>query len=94
MAQFQVVSIIDADTIRVSPKWSLNNGQQGDIVKIAGYPTPPESMQGFRTRVLRNLVLNKRVELKNSVMFLPPDSEALLSHVYLDGVNITTYLIK
>ena len=92
MALFKVISIIDGDTIRVSPNWSLN-GRNGDIVKIRGYRTPLEQDQPFVTKRVRNLLLNQSVELKNAIQFTA-DSEAILCDVVLNGVNVSKYFLS
>lgn len=86
---FQVINIIDGDTIRVSPNWVLGE-HKGDIVRVKGYRTPKETEQGFATKKIRNLLINKLVDLKNAAK-LNSDSEALLSSVFLDNVDIATY---
>jgi endonuclease YncB( thermonuclease family) len=89
MALFKVLEIIDGDTIKVSPKW-IFEGQEGDIVKIFGYTTPPEILQANATLKLRNLLLNKSVELKDARKFTP-ESAALLCMVFLNGVSVAKY---
>lgn len=89
MAIFKVISIIDGDTIRVSPKWLLNN-KEGDIVKILGYITPPETQTTYATNKLKRMLYNQNVELKNARSYTP-DSDALLCSVYLNGVDVAQY---
>jgi endonuclease YncB( thermonuclease family) len=89
MAFFTVTSIIDGDTIEVSPKWNFE-GRSGKIVKISGYTTPHEQDQGRVTNRLRKLIYNQQIELRNARKFTQ-DSDALLCNVYLNGIDIAQY---
>ena len=89
MAAFKVESIIDGDTIRVSPKWNFNN-KKGDIVKVLGYTTPTEIHQSYATSKLKKLLSGQSIDLKNPRQFTA-DSDALLCSVFLNGVDIATY---
>jgi hypothetical protein len=86
---FKVINIIDGDTIRVSPNWILGDNK-GNIVKVKGYNTPTEDNQSHAIKKLSNLLKDKEIELNNARMF-EPYSEALLSSVFLNGVDIATY---
>ena len=87
---FNVVEIIDGDTIRVSPKWTWN-GREGDTVKILGYTTPVETRQAIAIERLNNLLKNKHVELRNAQNFVSPQSSAIACRVYLNGVDVSKY---
>lgn len=89
MATFKVIEIIDADTIKVSPKWMFKE-EKGDIIKVSGYRTPPENLQIIASSRLKELIYQKEVELKDA-NFFNPNSHALFCRVYLNGVDISKY---
>jgi len=86
---FTVINVIDGDTFEVSPNWEWNN-QTGSIVRISGYDTPEEGESGYKTakEKLIKLILNKEVELKNTVRIT---YSRLLCDVYYNGKNIINY---
>ena len=86
---FKVLRIIDGDTFVISPNWQWNS-ETGDRVRPLGYDTPEEGDPGFNnaTKKLEELLLHKKVELKNPVDI---SYGRLLCDVYLNGVNIATY---
>jgi endonuclease YncB( thermonuclease family) len=63
--QFKVVEVIDGGTFKVSPSWQLST-YKGDTVTASGYNPPSDNEPGFALmkKKLEDLVLNKKVELK------------------------------
>lgn len=85
---FKVISIIDGDTIRVSPNWRLGE-LSGDVVKILGY-SPNDKDHQVAAPKIKKLLFNKSVELKNASIYNVA-SEALLCSVYLNNIDVRTY---
>lgn len=83
---FKVISLTDGDTFEVSPNWKWNN-QTGSIIRGNGYDAPEEGEPGYQTakEKLKNLILNKEVELKNAIRIT---YGRLLCDVYYNGENL------
>jgi len=86
---FNVTSVIDGDTVRVSPGWEWR-GESGDIVRVLGYNAPEKGKPGYDAygRQIARLTLNKQVELRNPIKL---SYGRLLCEVWLNGRNIADY---
>lgn len=85
----RVSEVIDGDTFKVSPNWEWNK-EKGDTVRAHGYNTPEEGQEGYQEakKKLKELILDKDVELKNPVKFT---YGRLLCDVYVDGKNLASF---
>lgn len=65
-ARFTVTEVKDGDTFRVSPLWGYH-GRTGDVIRIADFYAPELNQPGGVQAKLKlsNLILDKRVELRN-----------------------------
>jgi len=90
MAEFTVTEVIDGDTFRVKPPWEWKN-KTGDIVRPTGYNTPEEGEPGYEEakRRLIDLILNKKVEVKNAKAI--DKYSRLVADVYYNGKNLADY---
>jgi hypothetical protein len=90
MSEFNVISIIDANTIKVSPSWKWRE-KTGNLVKInlsIDNTSIPE-IEVFKSR-LKDLLQDKFIELKNPTHIDEPE-EKIYCYVFLNGVNISKY---
>jgi len=90
MAEFTVSEVIDGDTFKVKNGWKWDN-KTGDTVRPTGYNTPEENERGYEEakRRLSNLILNKKVDIKNAKTI--DDYGRLVADVYYRGKNIADY---
>lgn len=94
MNNFQVVEIIDATTIRVSPRWKFetkNNVVKGDIVQIRGID--PQGKDAVVINRLKKLLLNKsKLEFNAPELIYTEDNKPIVScSVYLADSNVVYY---
>lgn len=90
---FRVESILTPNTLIVTPRWSWND-YVGSVIQIKGLGvTHDDETRDFVITKLRNLILNKDVELKNpsNPVKLAEDSYSITVGVYLNGVDIAVY---
>ncbi len=87
---FRVTEVFDGDTFRVSQNWRFS-GLEGDVIRPNGYNTPEEGKQGYEdaTRKLKELILDKEVELKNAIKIL--EGNRLLCDVFINEKNLADY---
>jgi len=90
VAEFTVSEIIDGDTFKVKEGWKWNQ-RTGDTVRPTGYNTPEETERGYEEakRRLSDLILNKKVDIKNAKMI--DDYGRLVAYVYYRGKNLAYY---
>ena len=88
---FTVTKIIDRRTIEVTPNWQIGVSK-GNLVKIKEFLNVEREFNEFEVDWILNkmsqLLLNKRIELKNPVNDGHPD---LKCSVYLNDNNIDLY---
>lgn len=89
MNKFLVDDVIDGDTFSVKNGWKWKE-QTGNLVRPTGYDTPEKGQPGYdkATEKLRNLILNKEVEIGNAVNL---DHGRLVCDVFFDGKNLADY---
>jgi len=88
---FRVIEILEGDTFKVFPNWSWHK-ESGNIVKIYDYESPEkgESRYEIAKKRLKNLIQNKKVEIKD-----PKDidkNKILIADIYYKGKNLIHYL--
>ena len=90
MAEFTVSEVIDGDTFKVKNEWEWDN-KRGDTVRASGYNTPEENERGYEgaKKRLSNLILNKKVDIKNAKTI--DDYGRLVADVYYKGKNLADY---
>jgi endonuclease YncB( thermonuclease family) len=90
--EFKVTEIIDGDTFRITPGWKWN-GKTGTAIRPMGYDTPKKGEPGFNitTTKLKELLLNKEVELKNPIKL---SYDRLLCDVYFENKNLADFFPK
>lgn len=86
---FKVTQIIDGDTFEVSPKWKWNQ-IEGNIVRPTGFNCPEKGKAGSdaATKKLKDLILNKEVELSKPVNI---SYGRLVCTVTLDAKDIASF---
>lgn len=98
MNAFTIIEIINANTIRVEPKWEfgLKNGQSivGDTIQIRGIEVPESNHDVIISR-LKKLLLNsdKSIYFKSPELIDTNDHEngVVSCSVYVSQTNITYY---
>ena len=90
MTEFKVSEVIDGDTFKVELGWKWDD-KTGDVVRPTGYDAPEEGEEGFEDakRKLTDLILNKKVDIKNPQTI--DDHGRLVSDVYYEGKNLADY---
>ncbi|UCH71466.1 MAG: hypothetical protein JSW62_03450 [Thermoplasmatales archaeon] len=85
---FHVESIIDGDTFDVTG-WRWGD-EIGTTVRPIGYDAPEEGEPGYdeATKKLRDIILNRKVILKNVTGI---DHGCLVCDVYYNGKNLADY---
>lgn len=97
MATFKVISVIDGDTIKVSPnfQWTTPNGQliTNDTVRILGYLLPNKQTYGYQyaKQKLEKLLLNRPVVLTNIQLITEFGQTWNACNVLVDNVDVSTY---
>lgn len=92
MALFQVIDIVDGNTIKVSG-WKWGNFE-GQIVKIAGFTVKGAEYNAFAKGKLTTLLKDKQVDLKNVITAEKGTSDkndVITCSVYLNDLNISQY---
>jgi hypothetical protein len=89
---FRVTEIINANTIKISPRWAWE-GYAGEFIKIKNFNTTSVDVSNFIKTKLSNLLLNKEVELKNPTNATKGanNNDEITVNVYLNGVDISVY---
>lgn len=90
MAAFNVIEIINGNTVKVSPGWRWGN-LEGDLVQIAGYKNLPQ-YNSFAANKLKTLLQNTKVDLKNPTGTIGEGIyKTILCYVYLNEIDISLY---
>lgn len=95
MSAFKVIEIINANTIRVEPKWSFVNSIGQDFsdnkVKILGVADDPDNR--YIKHTLSSLLMNREVELVNPVIIGNPQERhpEIACNVIVDKTDVTYY---
>jgi hypothetical protein len=88
MANFKVIQIVDANTIKVEQRWFFR-GVYGNLIKINStikdFKIPDADI--FKKR-LEYLLLNQSVDLRDPTEIVDNKLSCL---VFLNGVDISTY---
>ena len=89
---FNVVKIINGNTIQVSPGWKWGEFS-GSQIKINGYNVPGSQYDSFAVSKLTTLIMGKPIDLKNplSVKKEEAGGEILTCSVFLNDVDISQY---
>jgi len=87
--RFTVIEIINGDTFKISPGWKWNN-EKGDTIRPTGYDTPEKGEPQFQEmrEKLKQLLLNKEIELKNPIKL---SYNRLLCDVLVNGRNLAEF---
>ncbi|KRB55909.1 hypothetical protein [Flavobacterium sp. Root186] len=97
MAAFKILQIVDGETIKVAPKWSLTtqDGTKliGETLKIRGYNLSNSSNKNYAVDKLNKLLTNKELILKNpQVIDRSNITDAkIICNVFVDDVDISNY---
>ncbi|WP_026109950.1 hypothetical protein, partial [Flavobacterium sp. WG21] len=97
MAAFKILQIVDGETIKVVPKWSLitPDGTKliGDTLKVKGYDLSHSSNKNYAVDKLKKLLTNKELILKNpKILDSSNITDAKIScNVFVDDIDISNY---
>lgn len=87
MDDFKIIEIVNANTIRVSPNWAVEN-KQGDLVKISGLDVAEDDQT---VKQLLNFFIDKYVDIGNPVLIEDSTEPEIECVVYIDNTDITYY---
>jgi len=87
---FKIIEVIDGGTFRVFPNWGWSD-HEGDKIKLNGYVSLPPEHDREAKKILKNLLLNREVELKNPVRV---SEGRLICDIYIDNKSLVPHILN
>lgn len=97
MAAFKILQVVDGETIKVIPKWSLTtpDGTKliGETLKIKGYDLSNSLNKEYAVDKLKKLLTNKELILKNPQVLDKVNvlNAKISCNVFVDDIDISNY---